>query len=50
MVFSDLFFIFAFLPAFMLCYLLAYLLDKKFFKTGEHPAKMYAMRYLYCSH
>lgn len=34
MVFSDLFFIFAFLPAFMLCYLLAYLLDKKFFKTG----------------
>lgn len=40
MVFSDLFFIFAFLPAFMLCYLLAYLLDKKFFKTGEHPANV----------
>ena len=40
MVFSDLFFIFAFLPAFMLCYMLAYLVDKKFFKTGEHPANV----------
>ncbi len=38
MVFSDLFFIFAFLPAFMLCYLLAYWVDKKVFTLGEYPA------------
>lgn len=40
MVFSDLFFIFAFLPAFMLCYLLAYWVDKKVFSYGEHPANV----------
>lgn len=40
MVFSDLFFIFAFLPAFMLCYMLAYWVDKKVFSYGEHPANV----------
>jgi alginate O-acetyltransferase complex protein AlgI len=33
MVFSDLFFIFAFLPSFALCYLLAGWMDKQFFST-----------------
>lgn len=33
MVFSDLFFLFVFLPSFALCYLLAGWLDKKFFST-----------------
>lgn len=40
MVFSDLFFIFAFLPVFTLCYLLAYLIDKKIFSCGEYPANV----------
>ncbi|WP_300725108.1 MBOAT family protein [uncultured Bacteroides sp.] len=33
MVFSDLFFIFAFLPAFIICYILAYYIDRKWFST-----------------
>ena len=33
MVFSDLFFLFAFLPSFALCYLLAGFGDKQFFST-----------------
>lgn len=35
MIFSDLFFLFAFLPAFFLCYFLASLCDKRRFSQGE---------------
>ena len=38
MVFSDLFFIFVFLPVFLLCYLTAWLIDKKWLGSAEHPA------------
>ena len=37
MVFSDLFFLFAFLPAFLICYMLASLLDKKLAHDPLHP-------------
>ena len=40
MVFSDLFFIFVFLPAFLLCYMIAYFVDKKMFAYGNHPANL----------
>ena len=38
MVFSDLFFIFVFLPVFLLCYMSAWLIDKKWLGTEEQPA------------
>ena len=38
MVFSDLFFIFVFLPVFLLSYLTAWLIDKKWLGSDEHPA------------
>ena len=37
MVFSDLFFIFVFLPVFLLCYMSAWLIDKKWLGTEEQP-------------
>ena len=38
MVFSDLFFIFVFLPVFLLCYMSAWVIDKKWLGTEEQPA------------
>ena len=38
MVFSDLFFIFVFLPVFLLCYLSAWLVDKKWLGSPERPS------------
>lgn len=40
MVFSDLFFLFVFLPAFILLYLLAALADKKFFSDGLRQSNL----------
>ena len=38
MVFSDLFFIFVFLPVFLLCYLTAWLVDKNWLGSPERPS------------
>ena len=43
MVFSDLFFLFAFLPAFALCYLLGALIDSKLLKGQSQAAKNLAL-------
>lgn len=44
MVFSDLFFLFVFIPAFVVCYLLAALADKKNRRIGKGPADIFRWR------